>query len=128
MKSLSEIATPDAPQAIGPYSQAVKYGNLLFVSGQLPLVPETGAMVSDDPAEQLVQCLKNIDAIARAAGASLSEAVKTTIFLTDLRSFPHMNERYAQFFEKPFPARACVEVSGLPKGAKVEIEAVIALE
>ncbi|MEM5346108.1 Rid family detoxifying hydrolase [Paraburkholderia azotifigens] len=127
MNSISEIASPDAPRAIGPYSQAVTWGGLLFVSGQLPLDPISGAIVSDDPTEQLAQCLKNIDAIARSAGASINHAVKTTIFLTDLSTFPQLNERYAEFFSKPFPARACVEVSAIPKSAKVEIEAIIAL-
>ncbi|PQV43543.1 Rid family detoxifying hydrolase [Paraburkholderia sp. BL21I4N1] len=128
MNSIYEVASPDAPQAIGPYSQAVKCGNLLFVSGQLPLDPVSGAITSEDPTEQLVQCLKNIDAIARSAGASIRRTVKTTIFLTDLSTFPLLNERYAEFFSKPFPARACVEISALPKSAKVEIEAVIALD
>ncbi len=127
MNPIYEVASVDAPQAIGPYSQAVKCGGLLFVSGQLPLDPISGTLISDAPTEQLAQCLRNIEAIAKSAGTSISQTVKTTIFLTDLSAFPQLNERYGEFFSKPFPARACVEVSALPKGAKVEVEAVIAI-
>ena len=124
---IAEIATPDAPAAVGPYSQAIRTGGLLFVSGQLPLVPATGAFVSDDAVEQARQCLENIAAIARQAGADLSRTVKTTVLLTDLGDFAAVNEVYAGYFSKPFPARACYEVKALPKGAKVEIEAIIAI-
>ncbi|MBZ7925949.1 RidA family protein [Ensifer sp. 2YAB10] len=124
---IQEIHTNDAPGAVGPFSQAIKVGNLLFVSGQLPIDPATGEFNSDDAIAQADQCLKNLAAIAAAAGTSLSNTVKTTVLLTDLGNFAEINKVYAGFFAKPFPARACYEVSALPKGAKVEIEAVIAL-
>lgn len=124
---IQEINTDEAPGAVGPCSQAIKVGNLLFVSGQLPIDPATGEFNSDDPIAQAEQCLKNLAAIAAAAGTSLSNTVKTTVLLTDLGGFADINSAYAGFFAKPYPARACYEVSALPKGAKVEIEAVIAL-
>ncbi|OAP36631.1 reactive intermediate/imine deaminase [Sinorhizobium glycinis] len=124
---IQEIHTNDAPGAVGPFSQAIKVGNLLFVSGQLPIDPETGEFNSDDAIAQADQCLKNLAAIAAAAGTSLANTVKTTVLLTDLGHFAEINKVYAGFFVKPFPARACYEVSALPKGAKVEIEAIIAL-
>ncbi len=119
------VSTSDAPAAIGPFSQAIRCGELLFVSGQLPLDPATGAIVSDDPVLQLRQCLANISAIAKAAGTELSNTVKTTVLITNMSKFGVLNEEYAGFFSAPFPARACYEVSALPKSAKVEIEAVI---
>ncbi|ASY69674.1 RidA family protein [Sinorhizobium fredii] len=124
---IEAIATPEAPGAIGPFSQAIKIGDLLFISGQLPIDPATGEFVSNDPVEQATQCLKNIAAIAEAAGSGIGRTVKTTVLLTDLSRFADINNAYATFFQKPFPARACYEVSALPKGAQVEIEAVIAL-
>ncbi|WP_043612516.1 RidA family protein [Ensifer sp. ZNC0028] len=124
---IQEIHTTDAPGAVGPFSQAIKVGNLLFVSGQLPIDPATGEFNSDDAIAQAEQCLKNLAAIATAAGTTLSNTVKTTVLLTDLAQFAEINKVYAGFFAKPFPARACYEVSALPKGAKVEIEAVIAI-
>lgn len=124
---MEAIATPEAPGAIGPFSQAIKVGDLLFVSGQLPIDPATGEFVSNDPVEQARQCLKNIAAIARAAGSGIEKTVKTTVLLTDLSNFADINNEYATFFQKPYPARACYQVSALPKGALVEIEAVIAL-
>jgi len=124
---IQEIHTNDAPGAVGPFSQAIKVGDLLFVSGQLPIDPATGEFNSDDAIAQAEQCLKNLAAIAAAAGTSLANTVKTTVLLTDLSRFAEINKVYAGFFSKPFPARACYEVSALPKGAKVEIEAVIAL-
>lgn len=124
---IQEINTSDAPGAVGPFSQAIKVGNLLFVSGQLPIDPATGAFNSDDAIEQASQCLKNLAAIATVAGTSLANTVKTTVLLTDLGHFAEINKVYAGFFAQPFPARACYEVSALPKGAKVEIEAVIAI-
>jgi len=124
---IQEIHTSDAPGAVGPFSQAIKVGDLLFVSGQLPIDPATGEFNSDDAVEQAGQCLKNLAAIAGAAGTSLASTVKTTVLLTDLGKFADINAVYAGFFSKPYPARACYEVSVLPKGAKVEIEAVIAL-
>lgn len=125
--SITAISTADAPGAVGPYSQAIKVGNLLFVSGQLPIDPVTGGFNSDDAVEQAEQCLKNMAAIAREAGTELSKTVKTTVLLTDLGDFAEVNRVYAEFFSEPFPARACYEVKALPKGAKVEIEAVIAV-
>ncbi|MCM2474385.1 RidA family protein [Rhizobium sp. CG5] len=122
---LTPVATADAPAAVGPFSQAIRCGQMLFVSGQLPLDPETGAIVSDDPVLQLRQCLANIAAIAKAAGTDLSRTVKTTVLITDMSKFGELNEEYARFFHAPFPARACFEVSALPKAANVEIEAVI---
>lgn len=125
---LHEVHATDAPGAVGPFSQAIKIGNLLFVSGQLPIDPATGEFNSDDAIAQAEQCLKNLAAIAAAAGTSLANTVKTTVLLTDLRNFAEINTVYAGFFTKPFPARACYEVKALPKAAKVEIEAVIAIE
>ncbi len=124
---IAAISTQSAPGAVGPYSQAIRTGDLLFVSGQLPLVPATGAFVSDDTVEQARQCLENIAGIAKAAGTDLSKTVKTTVLLTDLGDFAAVNEVYTGFFAAPFPARACYEVKALPKGARVEIEAVIAM-
>jgi 2-iminobutanoate/2-iminopropanoate deaminase len=124
---IQEIHTNDAPGAVGPFSQAIRVGNLLFVSGQLPIDPATGEFNSDDAIAQADQCLKNLAAIAAAAGTSLANTVKTTVLLTDLGQFAEINKVYAGFFAKPYPARACYEVAALPKGAKVEIEAVIAI-
>jgi 2-iminobutanoate/2-iminopropanoate deaminase len=123
-----EVKTERAPEAIGPYAQARRAGDLIFVSGQLPIDPATGIFNSEDAAQQARQSLKNIKAIAEAAGTDIASTVKTTIFLTDLSTFAAVNEVYAGFFEAPYPARACIEVSALPKGAKVEIEAVIAFD
>lgn len=122
---MTPIDTPNAPAAIGPYSQAMRIGDLLFVSGQLPIDPATGEFASADALGQMRQCLKNIAAIAEAAGTDLSRTVKTTILLTDLSGFAELNEEYGKAFQAPYPARACYEVSALPKGALVEIEAVI---
>ncbi|WP_404295400.1 RidA family protein (plasmid) [Microvirga sp. RSM25] len=125
---IAEVSTTDAPGAVGPYSQAIKAGNLLFVSGQLPIDPATGEFNSANAVEQAEQCLKNLAAIARAAGTALSKTVKTTVLLTDLADFADVNRVYAGFFTAPYPARACYEVKALPKGAKVEIEAVITFD
>lgn len=125
---MTVIVTENAPGAIGPYSQARIAGNLLFVSGQLPIDPKTGAFNSDDAVEQIGQCLRNIAAIAEAAGTDIAKTVKTTVLVTDLSGFAALNEVYGSFFSEPYPARATFEVSALPKGAKVEIEAVIELE
>lgn len=121
------INTTNAPGAVGPFSQAIKVGNLLYVSGQLPIDPATGEFNSEDAIAQADQCLRNLAAIAAAAGTTLANTVKTTVLLTDLGQFVEINKVYAGFFAKPYPARACYEVKALPKGAKVEIEAVIAL-
>jgi len=121
------VTTPDAPSAIGPYSQAVKANGLLWCSGQLGLVPSTGAFASDDTAVQAEQCLRNLDAICREAGSSLSKAVKCTIYLADLADFAAVNAVYARWFEEPYPARATVQAAALPKAARVEIDAVVEL-
>ncbi|NQT86739.1 hypothetical protein HQ560_08255 [bacterium] len=120
------VLTPDAPAPVGPYSQAVKAGNLVFAAGQIPLDPATGDM-PDGIAAQTALALRNLEAVLAAAGASLAGVVKTTVFLTDLEEFAAMNEVYAGFFPEAPPARACVEVSRLPKNARVEIEAVACL-
>ena len=122
MKEL--IKTDKAPAAIGPYSQATKVGNLLFVSGQLPLDPKTMEFVGDDIVSQTEQSLKNLIAIVEAAGSSVEKIAKVNIFLADIKDFAAMNEVYAKFFTANPPARAAVEVGNLPKYAKVEIEAV----
>ncbi len=121
------IQTSDAPAAIGPYVQAIRAGDLLFCSGQIPLDPSTGALVDGDAAAQAAQCLKNLAAVAAAAGTTLAEAVKCTIYLTDLGEFAAVNAVYETFVGDPAPARVTVEVSALPKGAAVEIDAIIAL-
>ncbi|MGO6816799.1 RidA family protein [Rhizobium brockwellii] len=124
---MKAITTENAPAAVGPYSQAVAVGNLLFVSGQLPIDPKTGEL-PDDMLDQMRLCLANVEAIATAAGSSLAKTVKTTVLVTDLSRFADFNKVYGNAFKAPFPARACYEVSALPRGAKVEIEAVIALD
>ncbi len=125
---MKKIETSHAPSAIGPYSQAIAHGGFLYVSGQLPLDPASGAIVGENSAEQIAQCLANIRAIAQAAGTNLENTVKTTVLLTDLGEFPAVNEVYSQSFKDPYPARACYQVVALPKGARVEVEAVIALD
>ncbi len=118
------IHTDAAPAAIGPYSQAVKTGNILFVSGQLPIVPATGAFAGEDVASQTRQSLKNVQAILEAAGYSCADVVKATVLLADIADFAAMNAVYAEFFTENCPARAAFAVKDLPKGAKVEIEVV----
>lgn len=121
------VSTSDAPAAIGPYSQGVKAAGLLWCSGQLGLVPATGQFPSADTAEQAEQCLRNLDAICRAAGSSLAKAVRCTVYLTDLADFAAVNAVYARWFAEPFPARATVQVTALPKNARIEIDAVVEL-
>ncbi len=123
----SIIQTENAPAAIGTYSQAVKTGNLLFVSGQIPLDPQSGEMVSEEFTQQAHQVFKNLIAIAEAAGTSLDNAVKLGVFLTDLGNFAALNEVMAEYVKAPFPARAAVEISALPRNALIEIDAVIEL-
>ena len=118
------IHTPNAPAAIGPYSQAVQAGNMLFVSGQIPVDPATGAFAGADIATQTRQSLTNVKNILEAAGFSLADVVKTTVLLADIADFTAMNAIYAEFFAAPCPARACFAVKDLPKGALVEIEAI----
>lgn len=124
MSEKESISTKDAPQAIGPYSQAVRSGNLTFLSGQIPIDPATGEVVTGSIADQTRQVLENLRAILKAANLEMSNVVKTTVYLTDLETFTEMNETYATFFSEPYPARATVEVSNLPKGVKIEIDAI----
>ena len=121
------ISTKNAPQAIGPYSQAVKTGNLIFISGQIPLNPQTGDLVSGSIEDQANQVIENIKNICLAAGYGLEDIVKITIFLTDLGNFAKVNEVMTEHFSEPYPARSTVEVSGLPLGVNVEIEAVVGI-
>lgn len=116
------ISTDKAPAAIGPYSQAVDLGNMLFISGQIPLDPATQAFVSDDVKEQTEQVMKNIGAILEEAGLSYQHIAKANIYLASMEDFAVVNEVYASFLSEPYPARAAIEVSRLPKDAKVEIE------
>ena len=119
-----QIITDKAPGAVGPYSQAVKAGQYLFVSGQIPIHPGSGEIVNDEVTNQAVQVLKNIEGILESEGLHFTDVVKTTVYLKNMADFPVVNEVYAQFFAEPFPARACVEVSSLPKGVDVEIDAI----
>ena len=121
------ISAPDAPAAIGPYVHAVRSGGLLFCSGQIPLDPRTGDLVGTTPAEQAGRCLENLAAVCQAAGTTLGEAVRLTVYVTDMSAFASVNEVYASFFESDPPARVTIGVAALPRGAKVEIEAVVAL-
>ena len=118
------ISTPNAPAAIGPYSQAVRTGNLIFVSGQIPLDPATGQLVRGDIGTQTQQVLENLAAVLEAAGSSLAKVVKTTVYLRDLGEFGRMNEMYGKFFSGDPPARATVQVARLPRDAAVEIDVV----
>lgn len=122
------IETPNAPAAIGPYSQAVFAGDLLFVSGQLPIDPATGKMPEGEIQNRAHQAFKNAAAIAEAAGASLDKAVKTTVFLADMGDFQAVNAVYAEFFNAPFPARSAIQVAALPLGADIEVEVIINLK
>jgi 2-iminobutanoate/2-iminopropanoate deaminase len=116
-----------APAAVGPYSHAVRSNGLLFCSGQIPLDPESGELVGDNPVDQLRRCLENLKVVAAAGGATLEDAVRVTIYLTDIDAFGDVNEAYGDFFEGEHPARVVIGVAGLPKGAQVEVDAVIAL-
>ncbi|HAN68592.1 MAG TPA: RidA family protein [Halieaceae bacterium] len=127
MTNRAIISTPNAPEAIGPYSQAVKVGNTVWLSGQIPLVPDTMELVAGDIQEQARQVFSNLAAVAEAAGGDLSNAVKINISLTDMADFAAVNEVMAEFLQPPFPARACVQVAGLPKGVAIEVEAILAL-
>ena len=118
------ISTDKAPAAIGPYSQAIQAGDFLYASGQIPLDPKTGAMVSGGVDEQARQALENAKAVLEAAGYSMQDVVKTTVFITDMGNFAAVNEVYAKYFEKEPPARSCVAVKALPKDALVEVEVV----
>jgi 2-iminobutanoate/2-iminopropanoate deaminase len=121
------VTSPDAPEAIGPYVHAVRFGNLLFCSGQIPLDPRSGELVGATPGEQAGRCLENLAAVCAAAGASLGDAVRMTIYVTEMAAFGEVNEVYASFFESDPPARVTIGVAALPKGARVEIDAIVAL-
>jgi 2-iminobutanoate/2-iminopropanoate deaminase len=121
------VTAPDAPEAVGPYSHAVKSGGLVFCSGQIPLDPASGELIGGSAGEQARQCLENLGAVAAAAGASLADAVRCTIYLTDMGDFAEVNEVYAGYVGESLPARAAVGVAALPKGARVEIDAILAL-
>ena len=122
------VTAAAAPAAVGPYSHAVKAGGLLFISGQIPLDPESGELVGDTPGDQARRCLANLAAIAEAGGCSLAaDGVKLTVYLTDIAAFADVNEVYAEFFEGEPPARVAYGVAALPKGAQVEIDAILAL-
>jgi len=127
MSNRAVIHASDAPQAIGPYSQAVKINNVVYLSGQIPLDPATMQLVEGDITEQTVRVFENLAAVARAAGGNLNHCVKVNIFLTDLSDFAAVNAVMARYFEEPYPARACVQVAALPRGAAVEIEATMVL-
>jgi 2-iminobutanoate/2-iminopropanoate deaminase len=127
MADREAIHTPYAPAAIGPYVQAIRSGGLLFCSGQIPLDPDTGELIEGDAAAQADRCLQSLEAVAQTAGGSLTDAVKTTIYLTDLADFAAVNAVYTGFVGHPAPARVTVQVAALPKGANVEIDAIIAL-
>jgi 2-iminobutanoate/2-iminopropanoate deaminase len=122
------VSTDAAPEAIGPYSQAIRTGSLLFCSGQVPLDPSSGELVKEDIEGQTRRCLENLSAVCEAAGGSLSDAVRCTVYLTDMNDFARVNEAYGSFFEGADPpARVAIGVASLPKGADVEIDAVVAL-
>jgi reactive intermediate/imine deaminase len=121
------IRTDQAPQAIGTYSQAVKVGSTVYLSGQIPLVPETMELVAGDMAAQIRRVFDNLQAVARAAGGSLADVVKLNVFLTDLGHFPLVNQVMVEYFHEPYPARAAIGVAALPKGAAVEMDAVLEL-
>jgi reactive intermediate/imine deaminase len=121
------ISTPEAPDALGPYSQAIKLGNTVWLSGQVPLDPKTMELVEGDITAQATQVFENLRAVSIAAGGSLNSAVKINISLIDINDFAAVNAVMAQFLQAPFPARACVQVAALPKGAQIEVEAILAV-
>jgi len=120
---MGPVSTPSAPTAIGPYSQAIDTGSFVFVSGQLPVDPATGA-IPDGAAAQAEQAFANVRAILEATGLGLESVVKTTVFLADLADFAAVNDAYSRAFRAPFPARSCVQVAAIPKGARLEVEAI----
>jgi 2-iminobutanoate/2-iminopropanoate deaminase len=128
MPDRQAVSTDSAPAAIGPYSQGMRVGDLLFCSGQIPLDPSSGELVKEDIEGQARRCLRNLEAICEAAGASLANAVRCTVYLGDMNDFARVNEAYAEFFpDGDPPARVAVAAAGLPKGADVEIDAIVAL-
>ena len=122
------ISSPDAPKAIGPYSQAIRTGQLLFASGQIPTDPATGVIVDGDVAAQTRRVFDNLGAVLKAANLSFADVVKTTVFLADMNDFAAMNEVYGKYFSEPYPARATVQVARLPKDARVEIDLIASYE
>lgn len=124
MPAKTAIVATKAPAALGPYSAAIRVGDFVYASGQTPIVPETGELVEGGVTQQTDQVLKNVSAVLEAAGLSLANVVKTTVFLTDMGDFANMNEKYAEYFTEPYPARSTVAVAALPKAASVEIEVV----
>ncbi len=127
MSNRAVIATSAAPAAIGPYSQAIKVGNTVWISGQIPLDPETMELVTGSIEQEAERVFQNLAAVASAAGGSLADAVKINISLTDLGDFNTVNDVMKRFFDEPYPARACVQVAALPKGVGIEVEAILAL-
>ncbi len=125
--SRDAINTTEAPAAIGPYSQAIRHNDTLYISGQIPLDPASGELVSNEIEAQIKQVFTNLTAVAKAADTSLANALKVTVYLTDLQHFALVNDSMANFFTQPYPARAAIEVSALPKGAAVEADAIIAV-
>jgi len=121
------VNAPDAPAAVGPYAHAVRAGDLLFCSGQIPLDPKTGELSASSVADQTGRCLENLAAVCHAAGATLGDAVKLTVYTTEMSAFAQINEVYESFFESDPPARVAIGVAALPRGAKVEIDAVVAI-
>lgn len=124
MTEKSAVHSSQAPSPVGPYSQAIRVGRLLFISGQIPIDPATGQLVSGSAAEQTRRCMENIKAILAAAGATLKHIVKVTIYLADLRDFPAVNQAYANYFDLDPPARTTIQAAALPKGASIEIDAI----
>lgn len=124
---LEFIATNDAPAAVGPYSQGIKAANLIFTSGQLPMDPDTGNIIDGDIQEMTIQCLNNVEAILKEAGANVQDIIKVNIYVTNIEDFSKINEAYGNFFGEHKPARSLVEVSKLPKGGAIEIEAIAAV-
>ena len=127
MNQFTAIQTNNAPAAIGPYSQAIRAGDTVYLSGQIPLIPSTMEMVQGDITDQAIQVFENLKAVAEAAGGSLANSVKINISLTDLGNFAAVNEVMKKYFDDPYPARACVGVASLPRGAMIEIEAILVL-
>ena len=124
MSEKSAVRSPQAPRPVGPYSQAIRAGRFLFISGQLPIDPNTGQLVGGSVAEQTRRCMENIKAILAAAGASLKHIVKTTIYLADLKDFPAVNQAYANYFDLDPPARTTIQAAAVPKGAAIEMDAI----
>jgi 2-iminobutanoate/2-iminopropanoate deaminase len=121
---LQEVATDKAPKAIGPYSQAIVFGDWVFTAGQIPINPETGEVVASPIERQTEQVMKNLKAVLEAAGSDLARVVKTTVYLNSMDDFQVFNKTYASFFQEPYPARSTVEVANLPKGVLLEVEAI----